>query len=320
VKRITPRDSIKILLVEDDTDVSTFMEDLLLNEGYSTDIASCGLEAIRKVQENIYHIVILDLKLPDMDGTDVFKEIKIIDSDLTILILTGCPSLESAVDTLKLGAYDYIQKPFKIDDIRNTIEKIIAEKGLIYKEVDNLMEDVGRKIKELRKNQDISLRQLSRRTGLSNSLLSQVENSKISPSIASLEKIARALDVNIVDFFEDTVVKEISITRKDNRRLLPSGKKGIYLELLSRRVTDKKIQPVYMKFKTGNSSLQNCYNPDGEEFGIILSGKLELNFGNTKYILERGDSIHLDGSLAYSMKNAGASEVEAIWITSPPNI
>ncbi len=311
------KESIHILLVEDDEDVSTFLEDLLITEGYTVSVASCGLDAVHMVKEDIYHIVILDLKLPDIDGTEVFKEIKEIDNDINILILTGCPSLESAVDMLKHGAYDYIQKPFKIDDIRSTLEKIINEKNLINKEVDNLIEDIGKKIRDLRKQKGVSIRQMSRRTGLSNSLLSQVENSKISPSIASLDKIARALDVSIVQFFEDNSVKRISITRNDQRHVIPSGKKGITIELLSKRSENNKLQPMYIKFKVGNCSLQNFYHPEGEEFGIVMSGKLELNFGNNRYVLEKGDSIHMDSSLSYSWKNVGQEDVEAIWITTP---
>jgi two-component system, OmpR family, response regulator len=318
VKKITKKVPVNILLVEDDEAVSTFLEDLLVGEGYTVSVASCGLDAVHMVKENIYPIVILDLNLPDIDGTEVLKEIKNIDSDTNIIILTGCPSLESAVDTLKQGAYDYIQKPFKIDNIRNVIEKIIAEKGLIHKEVDDLIEDIGRKIRDLRKQQNISLRQLSRRTGLSNSLLSQVENSKISPSISTLDKIARALEVSIVQFFEDIKIKEISITRSNQRRLIPSGKKGIAFEMLSKRVTNKKMQPIIIKLKIGNSSLQKPYQQEGEEFGVVMSGKLELDFGDRKYELEAGDSIYLDASLSYSWRNISNEDVEAIWITTPP--
>ena len=316
--KLSTKVPVNILLVEDDEAVSTFLLDLLMSEGYSVSVAPCGSDAIQMVKENIYPIIILDLNLPDIDGTEVLKEIKNIDMDTNIVILTGCPSLESAVDTLKHGAYDYIQKPFKIDDIRSVIEKIIAEKGLVHKEVDDLIEDIGKKIRELRKQQDISLRQLSRRTGLSNSLLSQVENSKISPSISTLDKIARALEVSIVQFFEDVKIKEISITRQDQRRIVPSGKKGISFEMLTKRVTNKKLQPMLLKMKAGNSTLQKPCHHEGEEFCMVLSGKVELNFGNRKYILEEGDSVYLDASLAYSWKNICNEEVEAIWVTTPP--
>jgi len=316
--KITAKIPFNILLIEDDEAVATFLVDLLMGEGYPVSVASCGFDAIHMVKENIYPIVILDLNLPDIDGTEVLKEIKNIDSDTNIIILTGCPSLESAVDTLKQGAYDYIQKPFKIDDIRNVIEKIITEKGLVHKEVDDLIEDIGKKIRELRKQQDISLRQLSRRTGLSNSLLSQVENSKISPSISTLDKIARALEVSIVQFFEDVKTKEISITRPNQRRVIPSGKKGISFELLSKRVTSKKLQPMLLKLKGSNSVMQKSYQQEGEEFGMVLAGKLEINFGDRKYVMEPGDSIYLDASLSYSWKNAGNEEVEAIWVITPP--
>jgi DNA-binding response OmpR family regulator/mannose-6-phosphate isomerase-like protein (cupin superfamily) len=319
VKHISNGNSIHILLVEDDDAVSTFLEDLLTSEGYSVSIASCGFDAIHMVKENIYHIIILDLNLPDIDGTVVLKEIKNIDSDTNIVILTGCPSLESAVDTLKQGAYDYIQKPFKIDNIKSIIEKIISEKDLIHKEVDDLIQDIGKKIRELRKHQNISLRQLSRRTGLSNSLLSQVENSKISPSISTLDKIARALNVNIVQFFEDVKIKEISIIRKNERRTIPSGKKGVLFDLLTKGVVNKKLQPMFIRMKPGNSPIQKSYVQEGEEFGIIISGKLEISFSNCKYILDEGDSIYLDSSLYYTWKNAGNTDVEALWITTPPS-
>ncbi|OQA11595.1 MAG: Response regulator MprA [bacterium ADurb.Bin363] len=165
--------------------------------------AQDGLEALEKIKLSHYHIVILDLKMPDIDGIKVLQKINDIDTDTNVIILTGHPSLESAVGTMKLGAVDYCTKPFNIEDIKRLVREIAIKKGLIRRKLEDLLIIIGKKIRETRKSKRMTLVQLARMTDLSKSLISQIENAKVSPSVSTLDKISESLDIKLTDLFDN---------------------------------------------------------------------------------------------------------------------
>jgi DNA-binding NtrC family response regulator len=116
---------------------------------------------------------------------------------------TGHPSLETAVSAMKLDALDYVRKPFTPEELRAAIERVIAKKGLTRSPEELLNRHIGETIRTLRKEKELTLKQLSRRTSLSVSLLSQIERAESSASIGSLYRIAGALDVELARFFGD---------------------------------------------------------------------------------------------------------------------
>jgi len=195
--------AIKILVVDDDEVIRESLAFCLQQEGYQVTEATDGLDALEKIKLSHYHIIILDLKMPDMDGTKVLQKIKEIDDEANIIILTGHPSLQSAVDTMKLGAADYCTKPFNIEDIKRLVREIAIKKGLIRRKLEDLLVIIGRKIRETRKAKRMTLVQLARMTDLSKSLISQIENAKVSPSVATLDKISEALEIKLTDLFNN---------------------------------------------------------------------------------------------------------------------
>ncbi len=195
--------AIKILLVDDDEVVRESLSFCLQQEGYQVTEAQDGLEALEKIKLSHYHIVILDLKMPDLDGTKVLQKINEIDEEANVIILTGHPSLESAVSTMKLGAVDYCTKPFNIEDIKRLVREIAIKKGLIRRKLEDLLVIIGKKIRETRKSKRMTLVQLARMTDLSKSLISQIENAKVSPSVSTLDKISESLEIKLTDLFDN---------------------------------------------------------------------------------------------------------------------
>lgn len=111
----TIRGITKILVCDDDKAVSDFLERFLKKEGYAqVDIALSGEEALEKISKDKYQLVLLDIRLPGMDGLQTLKRIKEIDSSITVIMITGFAEIESADQAKKLGAYDYIVKPFDL--------------------------------------------------------------------------------------------------------------------------------------------------------------------------------------------------------------
>lgn len=193
--------SLKVLVVDDDQAICEFMETFLRNDGFEVKTLSDPTAAPEEVKNGGYHMVVLDLMMPGMDGVEVLEKIRKVDTDVAVVIFTGYPSLETAVKSMKLDAVDYLQKPFNPDEFRQVIDRVMRKKGLLRTPEENLHRVIGETIRALRKERGLTLKQMARRTGLSVSLLSQIERAESSASISSLYKIAVALDVPIKELF-----------------------------------------------------------------------------------------------------------------------
>ena len=116
-----------ILVVEDDKATRDTMVDLLSETGYEVESANNGEEAIKMVQEYAFNMVITDLKMPKGDGIQVLEQVKKIDSQTIVIICTGYGTVDTAVKAMKLGAYEYITKPIKVEEI-----KLVVQRALDY--------------------------------------------------------------------------------------------------------------------------------------------------------------------------------------------
>jgi two-component system, NtrC family, response regulator PilR len=120
----------RILIVEDEKSMREVLKILLEDEGYETISASDGQDGIRRIQEDIFDVVITDMKMPKADGFEVLKKVKEISPTTIVIMITAFGTTESTIEAMKLGAYDYIHKPFKIDEIRLIINKALEKKRL----------------------------------------------------------------------------------------------------------------------------------------------------------------------------------------------
>jgi len=123
----------RILLVDDEVVFTTNMAKLLNNRGYKVTGVNSGDAAIRALEENNYDVVVLDLKMPGMDGITTLKEIKKLGLFTETLILTGHGSIDTALEAIKLGAYDYLTKPCEISELVAKIEGAWSRKDEIQK-------------------------------------------------------------------------------------------------------------------------------------------------------------------------------------------
>jgi len=112
----------KILLVDDEVIFTNNMSKLLTSRGYLVTAANNGESAIRELEEKNFDVVVLDLKMPGMDGITTLKEIKKLGLFTETLILTGHGSVDTALEAIKIGAYDYLAKPCEIDELVEKIE------------------------------------------------------------------------------------------------------------------------------------------------------------------------------------------------------
>ncbi|MBI4949523.1 MAG: sigma-54-dependent Fis family transcriptional regulator [Deltaproteobacteria bacterium] len=131
-------DNFKILITDDDGDLRELLTEAVKNWGYTVSVAKDGEEALRKLRMERYDIVITDLMMPVMDGLALLKRIKELDSEILVIIITGYATIETAVKAIEAGAYDYIAKPFRLDElmivIKNACERLrlmLQNKGLL---------------------------------------------------------------------------------------------------------------------------------------------------------------------------------------------
>ena len=113
----------KVLLVDDEKDFTEVLAERMETRGMTVDVVDTGMAAIDKVKEKGYDAIILDLAMPEMDGIETLKHVLGVNPDLQVILLTGRATLEKAVEAVKLGAVEFLEKPA---DIKVLVEKIEA--------------------------------------------------------------------------------------------------------------------------------------------------------------------------------------------------
>lgn len=117
----------RVLIIDDDTDMCILLSRLLTKNGYETETAHSGLKGIAKCKESHFDIVLCDYRLGDKEGKDVLQEIKQISPDTIVLIITGYSDIKTAVEVIKMGAYDYITKPLIPDEVLNVLSAALKQ-------------------------------------------------------------------------------------------------------------------------------------------------------------------------------------------------
>jgi len=113
----------RALIIEDEKLIRWSLRQQFVEEGFSVDEAQTGREGLAKLTSETYDLVTLDYKLPDLSGLDVLKELQPLDGDLVIIMITAYSNVEDAVEAMRLGAFDYVSKPFKMDELMMTIDR-----------------------------------------------------------------------------------------------------------------------------------------------------------------------------------------------------
>ncbi|TSA11751.1 MAG: response regulator [Betaproteobacteria bacterium] len=137
LKRVEVKDpKAKILAVDDEAIILDSFRKILVVAGYSLDTVEKGREALGLILKNDYDFVFTDLKMPEMDGLEVTKAVKHLRPDIDVIVITGYASIETAVETMKYGAMDYVQKPFTEDELINFFDKsLIRRKDRIERQM-----------------------------------------------------------------------------------------------------------------------------------------------------------------------------------------
>jgi DNA-binding NtrC family response regulator len=120
----------RVLVVEDDREMSRFLSELLAEEGYNVEVACDGTSALERYQQTDFDLTITDLMMPRMKGTELVCRLRETDPDALILLITAFGTIESAVETMRAGAFDYLTKPFRTDEILLSVSRALEQRGL----------------------------------------------------------------------------------------------------------------------------------------------------------------------------------------------
>lgn len=182
------------------------------------------------------------------------------------------------------------------------------------------MKNIGVNIKRLRKEKKLSLKELAERIGATPSFISQVENNKISPSLSKLKDISDSLNTTISLLIGEDIHTGLPIiVKQEDRRYVDNIGTGVNIYLLSTPDANKQMEPLLIKLQKGATSGDKRYQHFGQEFVLVLKGKIEISLNNTKYILNAGDSLYFNSNTPHSFKNICNSESEVIWVDTPPS-
>jgi quercetin dioxygenase-like cupin family protein len=203
------------------------------------------------------------------------------------------------------------------------------------------MVDTGMKIRQERLKRKLTLEQLSGRTRLSKSFLSQVERNLVQPSVVSLKKIAHQLGISVVYFLTDeevdqnlwgysralpklgngapTYSKDIKVVRAGKRKGVTMPGSDVLYEVLTPDL-NRQIEVMFMRISEGESSGDEAMaDAPGEKFGVVLRGRLEFRVGNEVYVLEQGDSIVHPADVPIWWRGLEGNPIEVIWVQTPPS-
>jgi transcriptional regulator with XRE-family HTH domain len=175
---------------------------------------------------------------------------------------------------------------------------------------------IGERIRNLRQLSNLTQEELAERANLTKGFISQIERDLTSISLDSLVQILEAMDENISDFFREASEEKIVYREKD--RVAIEKENIEKFELLVPGSTNRRLEPILLTLQKGRATPKEKPH-EGEEFGFVLRGRVNLRFGREVLKLKKGECFYLSAEKEHSLHNSGSKEAVILWISSPPS-
>lgn len=185
---------LSIVSLDDDPDFREYISAVLTAEGHDVRTAATPDEFFAACQERLPDVALIDMKMGRVGGEQVLETIRERWAKMCVIVVTGYPSLDSMRQTFKRDVFDYLAKPFSLEELRRTLTQAAAAFGLGLRPQDKLRNELGRQIRLARTERGWTLKELSEASGISVSQLSSIERGSHLPSVESLLDIAAALE------------------------------------------------------------------------------------------------------------------------------
>lgn len=233
------------------------------------------------------------------------------------------PDLDDTMDGSKSGFSVIENRGTDVIDAETTLKRAESGEETIRRVLSSY--DIGQKLRQLRLRKKIALTDLGKHTGLSASMLSQLENGKLIPTLPTLARIAMVFDVGLEHFFgEKRAQRTFSIIRAEDRLRFPevpdSPIPGYFFEVLSFGTPQKSVSAYLAEFPKREGRETREHFHEGSEFIHVLEGVLAINYQAEQHILRAGDSVYFDASEMHSYLGHSDPPARAIVVTVPPRL
>lgn len=179
--------------------------------------------------------------------------------------------------------------------------------------------DISKNISEYRKKRKMTIKELSKLTGVTSSLLSQIEKGTANPSINTLKQISSALDVPLFNFFINDVKTETLVVRKENRKKIIFPEDDTFAYELLTPDSKGEIEFILMKIPPKGSSSKEEFSHKGEEVAYVTKGCVRLYLMNSVIELNCGDSVKIPPYSSHKWENEGECDCEVVFAVTPPS-
>ena len=197
------RDATSILVVDDEVEVQRILARSLQRAGFAVQSVGTFQEAREALQRHRYHLLLVDLKLPDQSGIDLIRDLHGDTASPSVIIITGHPSVKTVVEGMQLGARNYLTKPVSPSALVEAVQTVLASDGVLINSEEEFVAELGRRLRSARHEADLTMKALGERVGISQAQISQIEAGLSTPSLTTLFRLSRALHMKISDLFED---------------------------------------------------------------------------------------------------------------------
>lgn len=175
--------------------------------------------------------------------------------------------------------------------------------------------DIGQKIRQLRKVNELTLEELASRTELTKGFLSQLENNLTSPSISTLEDILEALGSSLAEFFSDATQEKYVFKKND---FFIDERDDYKIKWIVPNAQKQEMEPILIEINPGFAS-QVMEPHYGEEFGYVLQGSVRLIYGKKRTTLHEGETFYIKGETRHYLENHTKEIVKILWVSNPPS-
>ncbi|OZG74448.1 XRE family transcriptional regulator [Hahella sp. CCB-MM4] len=180
--------------------------------------------------------------------------------------------------------------------------------------------DVGARLRAIRKQKNLSQRELAKRAGVTNSTISMIEKNSVSPSVSSLKKVLTGIPISLVEFFAEDVEDEKPQTVVyPPANLLDLSVNDIKMKLVGKSFGHRALAFMVETYEPGADTGEDMYVHEGEEAGMVLKGQLELTVSGEIYHLKEGDSYYFDSTRPHRFRNPYDKPCEIVSATTPAN-
>jgi transcriptional regulator with XRE-family HTH domain len=179
--------------------------------------------------------------------------------------------------------------------------------------------DVGAHLKSVRQMYGLSQRELAKRAGVTNGLISLIEQNRVSPSVSSLKKVLDGIPMALADFFTLDLGGSLPVFFS-RAELADVGSGAVQLRLVGGRLGKRNMSILHERYAANADTGEKMLTHAGEEGGVIVQGKIELTVGGESRVLGPGDAYYFKSSIPHRFRNLGREECEIVSASSPPTL